>query len=715
MGNENMPVRSVVHLLFLIFALAACSGGGRGAGGGGGGEEEPPPPPPPVPPRLSLLAGNIGGAGSVDGVGVAARFSDPRGLATDAAGNVFVADTGNHAIRKITPQGEVSVFAGKPGVEGSADGVGTAARFSKPTGLAVDAGGTVYVADTDNQTIRRISPAGEVSTLAGATGVVGTSDGPGPVARFLRPTGLAMDADGNICVADTFGHTIRKVTPAGVVSTFAGAGGSDGYADGVGSAARFAEPVGIASDAAGNLYVTESYNRVIRKIAPDGQVSTFAGSAGQVGSADGVGSAARFYLPTGIATDAAGNVYVVDAGELRNDFMLWFYHGNGTIRKVTQGGVVSTLAGLVGSYGSADGAGASARFFFNRALFTTPNGISVGAGGDIYVADNANNTVRKVTSGGTVTTWAGSVQELGAIDGEGASARFRRPFGPALDSQGAVYVADQLNHAIRKVSPSGSVSTIAGLAGASGAADGTGSGARLNSPAGVAVAANGDLYVADTYNHTLRKVTPGGTVTTIAGLAGVCGYADGVGSAAQFCMPHGVALDATGNIYVADRDGDSIRRVTPQGTVSTILGPGNGGGLSRPVGVAVDAAGTVYVADTGNHVVRRITAAGAATILAGMPGSAGYIEGTGMDARFDEPNGVAVDADGNLYVSDMTNRAIRRVSPAGAVTTIVGLPGVDGVRLGDLPASLAAPFGVAVAGRTLAITTVGAVLVVNLD
>jgi sugar lactone lactonase YvrE len=325
-------------------------------------------------------------------------------------------------------------------------------------------------------------------TLAGSAGNSGSADGTNNSASFNRPWSLTVDNSGNIFVADTFNELIRKVSPLGVVTTIAGKADVSGYADGSGTNAIFNYPVGIAVDSSDNLYIAEFYNSVIRKIDATGMVTTLAGLATNTGSADGNGAAARFYFPAGVAVDTNGNVYVADSV-------------NETIRKIAPNGDVSTLAGLARSYGSADGTGNVARFF-------NPQGLAVDSSGNIYVADEANETVRKVTPAGVVTTLAGFPQSAGAADGTGNSARFQNLNDVAVDASGNIYVADTGNDAIRKVTQGGVVTTLAGQSGNPGSADGIGSIARFNNPGGVAVDSMGNLFVSDVLNHTIRATEP---------------------------------------------------------------------------------------------------------------------------------------------------------------------------------------------------------------
>jgi len=336
--------------------------------------------------NITTLVG--GGSRSADGNGTAAGFDNPSGIAIDASGNLFVADTFSNTIRKITPTGTVTTIAGLAGSSGSADGSIGAARFNLPSGIAIDTTGNLYVADSYNFTIRKITPAGLVTTFAGQTGNPGSADGSGISAQFCFPRGVAVDASGNLFVADSLNYTIRKITPDGLVTTFAGQAGQQGSIDGTGSAARFFSPDGIAVDAVGNLFVADW--GTIRKITPDGLVTTFAGQPGQPGSIDGTSSAAQFFSPSGIAVDAAGNLFVTDT----NICTIW---------KITPAGMITMIAGQIGIWGNADGAGSMAQFYF-------PEGIAVDAAGSVFIADSGNKVIRK----GVPTTLAARLFSLSA-------------------------------------------------------------------------------------------------------------------------------------------------------------------------------------------------------------------------------------------------------------------------------------------------------------
>lgn len=323
------------------------------------------------------------------------------------------------------------------------------------------------------------------------------------------------------------------------------------------------------------------------------RVTTYAGNAAG-GSSNGVGSAASFYRPEAVAVDGSGNLYVADSD-------------NHTIRKVTSGGVVTTLAGTAGTSGSTNGNG-------TVALFYSPSGIAATSSGTVYVADTENGLIRKITTTGVVTTLAGTVGSFGSVDGTGTSASFYTPMGLAVDAAGNIYVADEGNNKIRKITSAGVVTTLAG-SGSLGSADGTGTGASFRHPNGVAVDASSNIYVSDTGNHLIRKITSAGVVTTLAGMVGVSGSADGNGSSASFYSPMGITVDASGNLYVADMGNNKVRQVTSTGVVTTWAGDGSYGYTNGPVatasfmsplGVVAGTSGVVYVADTGSNMIRAI-------------------------------------------------------------------------------------------------------------
>ena len=534
----------------------------------------------------------------------------------------------------------LSVLAGNVSGFGNNNGTGAVASFFFPEGIATDAAGNIYVADTFNQTIRKITPKGVVTTLAGTPGFVGSADGNGAAASFSQPIAVATDAAGNVYVADMDNSAIRKITPTGAVTTLAGkaagflfptgiavdAAGNIYVADGaivkitpagvVTTLAGGLAANGVAVDAAGNVYAADSSNQTILKITPAGVVTTLAGNPGVAGSADGTGAAASFCLPPYNEAQSDGEAAGIAVDAASNVYVADFC--NSTIRKITPAGVVTTLAGTAGVPGSADGTGAPARF-------NLPQGLAVDAAGNVYVGDTNNSTIRKMTAGAVVTTLAGTAATSGSADGTGAAASFHNPNGVAVDAAENVYVVDSGNSTIRKITPAGVVTTLAGTAGVTGSADGAGAAASFNLPDGVAVDAAGNVYVADTGNATIRKITPAGVVSTLAGKAGVTGSADGTGATARFTGPGGVAVDAAGNIYVLD--GSTIRKITSAGVVTT---PASNPGLANSPALAVNAAGNVYVVDSGNRMILQVTPDGVVTTLAGNPGLAGSVDGTGV-------------------------------------------------------------------------------------
>jgi sugar lactone lactonase YvrE len=644
---------------------------------------------------LKLVAGTLGGPGDLDGVGSAARFRHPFGVTTDRAGHLFVTDQESHVVRQIDlGTGAVTTLAGSPGVQGSTDGSGAAARFSGPTGIAADGSGNLFVADTGNDTIRKIVVAtGAVTTLAGSAGALGSNDGLGATARFSAPVGLASDGSGNLFVADSNNNAIRKLVIAtGAVTTLAGSAGSWGSADGTGSAARFSQPSGVAADGTGNLFVADTMNELIRRIdLATGVVTTIAGlfassappgidhpgPPGVAGSADGIGQEARFANPIGITSDGAGHLFVADLG-------------NGEIRSIVIAtGLVTTLAGFAAEpSGNIDGVGTLARFYW-------PTGVVSDGAGNLFVADSVNHTIRKIVlTTREVSTFAGLPEDSGSTDSIGGYDGFDGPQNVASDGEGNLWVADGT---LRKVVvATGAVTLWSAFPASYGsiAADGL-----------------GNLFVADA-DAIYKVVIATGADVLLAGSSYETGTTDGIGAAARFAGPSAMACDGAGSLFVVDSGNYLIRKVdTATGAVTTLAGLARAGGSSdgigavvgtaalffNSMGLATDDSGNLFVADTGNSTIRKIViATGQVTTLAGSAASSGSADGMGGSARFDHPVGIVCDKKGNLFVGDVNNHTIRKIVIATQeVTTVVGTPGRMGVVLGRFPAGLSSPTGLA--------------------
>lgn len=403
------------------------------------------------------------------------------------------------------------------------------------------------------------------TTIAGTAGNYGGNDGTNSAAQFHWPEGIAVDTNGNLYVADNYENTIRKVSPAGtnwIVTTIAGTTGSTGYTDGTNGAARFNEPVGITIDGTGNLYVADYGNDTIREMTPSGTnwvVTTIAGTAGIGGPADGTNGDAQFYYPSGIAADTNGILYVAD-------------YQNSTIRKITPSGtnwVVSTIAGTAQSYGSADGTNGAAQFF-------GPYSITVGGSGNLYVADTYNDAIRKLMPSGTnwvVSTIAGPAGNSGTADGTNLAAQFYNPFGITSDRAGNLYVADTLNDTIRKIAPAGTnwvVSTLAGVAGVTGATDGAGTNALFSYPYAVATDGAGRLFVGDTFNYTIRM----GRIAAIPNLKVVLTATNSV--VVSWPNLGGYALQSNPDLTTTNWTGYGGAVTTVNGTNSVTITPPSG-------------------------------------------------------------------------------------------------------------------------------------------
>jgi sugar lactone lactonase YvrE len=643
-------------------------------------------------PQLSLLAGQLGGLGTIDGTAMGARFEGAEDVASDGAGNLYITDFNASTIRKLVlATGVVTTFAGTPGVTGSADGMGPAASFNQPAGIVADGVGNLFVSDYGNQTIRQIVVAtGAVTTIAGTAGMAGSTDAIGAAARFSGPTGLAMDGPTVLFVADNTTDVIRQIAlSTDTVTTIAGSPGASGTCDGTGSGAAFEHPWGLiygvstACPTPGCLYIADNQGETVRMLALSSDaVTTIAGMPGATGNTDGVGAAAGFNGPLELALDGSGlNLLVSDSF-------------NDTIRQVAlQTNTVTTLAGSAGLHGTTDGVGINARFFY-------PQGLATDGSGNLDVADTLNGEIRQIGTTGVVTTVAGAAPRIGSADATGAAASFNQQWAVTSDGAGHLFVADAGNNTIRQIDlATGAVSTFAGQAGVKGSADGTGTAATFNFPQGLTFDGAGHLFVADTANDTIREIViTSRAVTTLAGTAGMVGNTDAAGAAARFNVPVAITSDGAGNLLVADTGNRSIREViVASGAVTKVVGPVGGGGVG-PLGIATDGKGNVFFSQTAQNFIRVLNLnTKAVTALAGTNGKIGSADGTGVSALFNYPEGLWYDGAGNLYVADTGNSTIRKIVVAtAAVTTVVGVAGSQGVRVGPLPGSINQPHAVGV-------------------
>jgi len=590
--------------------------------------------------EVTTFAGSAGDDGYLDGTGSAARFNEPSGITNDGV-NLYVIDDLSMVRKIVIATGVVSTFAGSNTSSGSSDGIGTAATFSRPMGITCD-GTNLYISDSNTHKIRKIViSTAQVTTIAG--GSSGSSDGTGSAASFYEPAGMVA-VGGNLYICDEDNRTIRKMNVStGAVTTFAGTVGVIDSVDGIGSAARFMEPSHISTDGS-NLFVTDCVGNKIRKIEiATAAVSTVAGS--EEGYKDAVGIAAQFEWPTAIAT-VSGRLFVGDNS-----------HTIRSIDLATTG--VTTFAGLAAPDNCVDGTGTNARF-------DKPNGM-VCVGTSLFVIDEGNNTIRKIEiPSASVTTFAGSPNESGSIDGSGTAARFSYLGGIATDGL-YLYVTDESS--IRKVSiASGYVNTLAGIAGEFGSIDGVGTTARFNWPVGI-VRVDGDLYV-NTYSNVRKIEIETGIVTTLAGHATDDGSVDGIGSAVRFDDLEGIASDGT-NLYVADSENQTIRKIViSTGEVTTLAGlagmdgatdgVGAAARFNYPIGLFCDGT-NLYVSQFWYSTIRKIRLSDAnVTTFAGSPVSQGYRDGPISNSRFYSPQGFATDGT-CLFVADTSNSTIRKI------------------------------------------------------
>ena len=615
------------------------------------------------------------------------------GVTVDRSGNIYVVQGANtNIINRITPAGVVTVFAGS-GATASTDGTGTNAAFNNPYGITCDPTGTfLYVSDASTNKIRRITIAGAVVTTFAGTGGGGSQDGPGTSATFNTPTGLAIDPAGNLYVGDQGSHKVRKITPEGIVTTLAGFGTS-GVVDGTGTNARFNSPSGMVFDPiTQNLYVADWFGHTIREVTPAGVVTTIAGRAGVNSSINGLGLDATFNQPTALAIDPFGVLYSIDFGGgfyVRRIALVTTLHNVliSTNAIITAPAVstltvnTSTINGSTISFPSGNAVAFGGTITTPATAFNTIGGTIMNSS-NLYAILNFNNVPATPITGVT-TTFAGN-RGIATTNGTGTSASFHYlvaiAYNPLL---GSFYVLERDTCLIRVMTSAAVVTTLAGGYAAT-PVDGTGTNARISGFAKAVCDSVGNLYFTD--GNRIRRCTPAGVVTTIAGSA-TASSVNGTGTNATFNSPQGLAIDPTDtNMYICDSTGNLIRRmVISSAVVTTFVGTG-AGAIVDGVGTSAQVQGpkalaydrttnTLVLVDSGpfGNFVRRITLAGVITTLVGRSGPFLGNDGVGTNAGFYGLTGVGVDPNsGLIYTAEYNNNLIRRITPGNVVTTISG-------------------------------------------
>jgi sugar lactone lactonase YvrE len=533
-------------------------------------------------------------------------IASPSQAVLDSNGNLFIADTLHNRIRKVDTNGTITTVAGNGTAGFSGDnGAATSASLQFPQGVFADATGNLFIADEANNRIRKVNASGVITTVAGgSTSGFAGDGGPATSAQLRFPFGVFVDSAGNLFIADEGNSRIRKVDTAGTITTIAGNGTVNFSGDnGPATSASLQFPIGVFADATGNLFIADQGNNRVRKVNASGVITTVAGTgAGTFSGDNNPATGAQLNVPASVFVDSAGNLFIAD-------------QQNAAIRRVdhaTQ--VITTVAGNgTGGFVGDGGPATSAQLNF-------PSGVFVDSAGNLFIADEFNNRVRKVDITGNITTVAGNgTGGFAGDNGPATSAQLSSPNGVFVDSAGSLFIADSSNNRIRKVDANGIITTVAGNGTRGFAGDGgPATSAQLSSPSGVFVDSAGNLFIADSSNNRIRKVDTNGTITTVAG-KGTAGFSgdNGPATSGQLSFPFGAFVDSAGNLFIADSSNNRIRKVDTNGTITTVAGSGTAGfsgdagsatgaNLNRPGGIIADGFGNLFIADSSNNRIREV-------------------------------------------------------------------------------------------------------------
>ncbi len=630
------------------------------------------------PNMLSLVAGrrvhNLG-----PGPATMVSLSDPGGVAVDARGDLFIADTGNNLVEKVTPAGRLSVVAGGGETGPQVSGPATSSELEDPSGVAVDARGDLFIADTGNDVVEKVTPTGRLSVVAGGGEIWPLMPGPATSTELHGPSGVAVNAHGDLFIADTGNDVVEKVTPAGRLSVVAGNGQAGPPTPGPATSSSLDGPEGVAVDAYGDLFIADTLNDVVEEITPTGRLSVVTGEAVNYDlPTPGPATSSELYNPAGVAVDARGDLFIADT------------HNN-VVEEVSPAGRLSVVAGVAtGVVGEAGpptpGPATSSRLGFEQ-------GVAADARGQLFIADTSNDVVEDVTPAGRLSVVAGEGDQAGPpTPGQATNSELNEPYGVAVDARGDLFIADTGNDVVEKVTAAGRLSVVAGIADQPGPPKrGPADRSKLAGPFKVAVDARGDLFISDEGNYDVEEVTASGRLSVVAGDGQpgrpTPGPAIGPGLGNE---PDGVAVNSRGDLFIAEYGNAVVEEVNTTGRLSVvagvvdqsgppIAGPATSSELESPSGVAVDARGDLFIADEGNDVVEEVNPSGMLSVVAGVVGKFGPpTPGPATSSELESPSGVAVDARGDLFIADEGNDVVEEVNPSGMLSVVAGVIGKHG-------------------------------------